>query len=502
MLRKIRRFRRPLVAIFTIVFLALISGRDFYYFNTDIAADRVSRLLKESRQTSTSRPLVPSSKPPTRYSQASGFMSLNSSLIENVSSIPKQVLLLMLVSRKIQAEKLARNSSVKIVGKYFNVTSTSNTSYVNSFRTASANETTMSSSTSVPFQRFWKNLTDTSFYDPYIKVVTDSKSSCQNTSSYDAIMAVHTAPNNTEKRSTFRWLYSDYQKTAPYKIKVLFFMGLVSNSTLQSEIIKENQQYGDLVQGSFVDSYRNLTFKAIFVYKWLDDHCRGLKLLLRLDDDVFTDVHHVFDVWNKHGRGKEGVVLCDSVIYDKVRRSGKWRVTQSEIQEDLYNFNHCMGYFAVLSPDLVHKMDQAGRMTLFFWIDDVFTYGFVANKVGAKFINIYRETSRGKEERLLQCLQSQGQKCGLMAFIAQPATFYILYSYLHNQTQTLSVSSTTKNLDKKILTTQLHGITLSTKTKGMTEKLKTQLKNTISIPSRIKEKLINVKEQKRILSPG
>uniref|UniRef100_A0A2C9M6D8 Hexosyltransferase n=1 Tax=Biomphalaria glabrata TaxID=6526 RepID=A0A2C9M6D8_BIOGL len=175
---------------------------------------------------------------------------------------------------------------------------------------------------------------------------------------------------------------------------VYFFVGQVKTFAAQSNLVAENVKYNDVIQGSFYDAYVNLTYKAIFVFKWLNQHCQGLRLLLRLDDDVFAGVHQFFDAWKSLVKTEANTIMCDAESNDKVRREGKWLVKRSQIPEDRYFFTHCLGYFVALTPDLVPKIEYSARRTTFFWIDDIFIYGFVAKKVGANSGVIWEEKKK------------------------------------------------------------------------------------------------------------
>ncbi|KAI8783285.1 beta-1,3-galactosyltransferase 5 [Biomphalaria glabrata] len=284
------------------------------------------------------------------------------------------------------------------------------------------------------YYKYLINLTDSSTYEKYLQTVMAKESSCQNASSYDAILAVHSAPNNVAKRNMFRWLYTDYQKTSPYKIKVLFFIGLVKSPSLQSQLTNESLTFGDLVQGSFLDAYKNLTYKAMFSYKWIDKHCSGLKLLIRSDDDVFMDVHNLFSHWRGLDDVSSNTIACDIVQNDIVWRTGKWLLKTSEIAEDTFLFPHCRGYFALVTPDLVSRMGETMRLTPFFWIDDVFVYGFVAQKVGATYVSVDKLMARWNESKFTTCFQKLGRKCSLLSVLAKPDQFKYLFSLTRNTT--------------------------------------------------------------------
>ena len=51
--------------------------------------------------------------------------------------------------------------------------------------------------------------------------------------------------------------------------RLVFMLGATENVTLQEEIIAESREHGDLVQGSFLDTYRNLTYKSVMGHVWV-----------------------------------------------------------------------------------------------------------------------------------------------------------------------------------------------------------------------------------------
>ena len=51
--------------------------------------------------------------------------------------------------------------------------------------------------------------------------------------------------------------------------RLVFLLGATENVTLQEEIIAESREHGDLVQGSILDTYRNLTYKSVMGHVWV-----------------------------------------------------------------------------------------------------------------------------------------------------------------------------------------------------------------------------------------
>ena len=59
--------------------------------------------------------------------------------------------------------------------------------------------------------------------------------------------------------------------------------------SLQVSLESENDQYHDILQGSFKDTYRNMTYKHIMALKWVLYYCPGVHYVLKSDDDTFVN---------------------------------------------------------------------------------------------------------------------------------------------------------------------------------------------------------------------
>lgn len=156
------------------------------------------------------------------------------------------------------------------------------------------------------------------------------------------MIIVSSNPQNFEKRQLIRTTWG--QET--HSTKLVFLIGQISNLNLTKEIAKESLVYGDIVQGNFIDSYRNLTYKHVMGLKWVAHHCPMAKYVLKADDDVVVNtdlLRHIlvrqFSPW-----GAERLILCSVIKNAAVLRSkgSKWMVTKKEYVKDRYP-NYCAG---------------------------------------------------------------------------------------------------------------------------------------------------------------
>lgn len=81
------------------------------------------------------------------------------------------------------------------------------------------------------------------------------------------LMLVHSAPGNFLKRHVVRETWG--QQTAD--VTLLFLVG--SSKQHQSRLEEENKKYKDLIQGNFLDAYRNMTYKHVMGLKWATYYC-------------------------------------------------------------------------------------------------------------------------------------------------------------------------------------------------------------------------------------
>ncbi|XP_015596836.1 acetylgalactosaminyl-O-glycosyl-glycoprotein beta-1,3-N-acetylglucosaminyltransferase [Cephus cinctus] len=201
---------------------------------------------------------------------------------------------------------------------------------------------------------------------------------CNGSQSLLLLVLVHSAPGNFLKRKVVR---DTWGKRTP-AATLLFLVGLSEQH--QAHLEEEDRVYGDLIQGNFLDAYRNMTYKHVMALKWATYHCQSAKYVLKLDDDVFVHMPamldfliHEFSPW-----GARRLILCDPLPSAVVKRSwrSKWRVSPLEYPGRHYPA-YCAGWAILYSPDTVFLLYREAQKEPYFWIDDVHITGTLARKV-------------------------------------------------------------------------------------------------------------------------
>ncbi|VDI60709.1 putative enzyme (brainiac), partial [Mytilus galloprovincialis] len=137
------------------------------------------------------------------------------------------------------------------------------------------------------------------------------------------------------------------------------------NTTLQQEIELESKRYMDKIQGNFIDSYRNLTYKLVFSLFWV----------IKMDDDIKINIPLVVPyLAEKVKAGKSVNVLECKTITENIpvrEKNNKWFITLEE-----YPFSKfppcCAGHSSIMSVDVVRKMYKASQKVPYLWLEDVY----------------------------------------------------------------------------------------------------------------------------------
>ncbi|GFR86767.1 beta-1,3-galactosyltransferase 1-like [Elysia marginata] len=193
---------------------------------------------------------------------------------------------------------------------------------------------------------------------------------------FDAVFLICSAAHNLKRRQTARHIYGNFQNTQPYRIKIVFLVGIAKGRETEDQLSHESLKYGDILQGNFVEHYFNLSYKTIMGYRWAQRHCRDVRLVCKIDDDVFVDVFKFFDYFLPIISIRKRVIYGYLNSKPRVHRRGKYWVGEDEFSGKQYP-QFCNGFFVVATQDVIADLYQVSKTVRFFRLEDVFTYGMV-----------------------------------------------------------------------------------------------------------------------------
>lgn len=189
---------------------------------------------------------------------------------------------------------------------------------------------------------------------------------------------------------------------AAFQVRVLFLIGQTMDNETQSRIVSESDEYGDIIQESFLDSYNNLTVKTVMMLKWMNVNCIGkVKYLMKCDDDTFVNVPNLLHVllggtvpiYNATVQEYDqltvkvtspinrltqldkllvGSRFCNSKPIANI--SSKWYTPMYMYDGNIYP-NYLSGTGYVMSADVAVKLYNVSLTTPLFHLEDVYLTG-------------------------------------------------------------------------------------------------------------------------------
>ncbi|OWF48077.1 beta-1,3-galactosyltransferase 1-like [Mizuhopecten yessoensis] len=199
------------------------------------------------------------------------------------------------------------------------------------------------------------------------------------------LIAVCVSSSNFKQRSVIRNTWGSIVSNNN-RVKLAFFLGNPNDTKIQQAIWVESERYHDIVQDNFVDSYRNLTLKSIFILKWSSTFCVDASYVLKADDDMFINVPYLINYLNT--TNIHNAVIGQRIAASKPIRNkkSKWFTSESMYRDKYYPY-YTSGTSYVISGDVVTKLYQSTFIEPFFWLEDVYITGLCRKRINASIID-------------------------------------------------------------------------------------------------------------------
>ncbi|ELU11600.1 hypothetical protein CAPTEDRAFT_36919, partial [Capitella teleta] len=187
------------------------------------------------------------------------------------------------------------------------------------------------------------------------------------------VIYVHSAPAHLEQRTLIRKTYAHPHNVPGIVVRTLFAIGV--SAAHQEALSEESAMYGDILQEDYVDSYRNLSLKALSALRFINAQCQHARFVLKCDDDIFVNifalVRHLQSL--EEGSPAPNSIFCFLWPYMPVMRDpkSKWYVSQEEWPQEAYT-NYCSGSAFVLTLPVVTAIVNVVPITAYHWVDDFY----------------------------------------------------------------------------------------------------------------------------------
>ncbi|XP_069134834.1 beta-1,3-galactosyltransferase brn-like [Argopecten irradians] len=226
------------------------------------------------------------------------------------------------------------------------------------------------------------------------------------------IYLIKSTPTNYARRNAIRKSWANEYKFP--NIRLVFLMGIPERSTLNDMVVTESKEFGDILQLDFIDTYYNLTLKAIGGIRWTAKNCPGAKFAVMGDDDYYVATDFMLSLLEHMYSIQPTKIYMGGLIHSaKPQRdkSAKWYISPAD-----YPFNRyppvIRGGTLVMSMDFVIDMNIVIPYTKTIPFDDVY-FAIVAYKLGIKAMTEDRfafRKVRYSDDEFRTVLSSHGYK--------------------------------------------------------------------------------------------
>lgn len=274
------------------------------------------------------------------------------------------------------------------------------------------------------------------------KIIYGNTKICQK-ANLKYIIYVHSAPKNNVRRNNLRHTWANSTLFKDGRSQVVFFFGIPTQSDQQKIIEYENKIYADIVQGDFLETYNNLTYKGIMALRYIVEYCSHVKYVLKADDDTLLDIFHVMEVFEATEQNEhKNIVVCpvyegNMPILRDPKTCMKWCINEDEFPgKDMYP-QYCAGIFYGVTFPIAKAMYKASTKTPFFWIDDVYISGLLigkaAKEIPTKYVNL---EFKFYSEKVFESFKNKTGYNVHVTHLSNSETYSKVWKYIiHNQPQ-------------------------------------------------------------------
>ncbi|XP_069996362.1 uncharacterized protein [Penaeus vannamei] len=208
------------------------------------------------------------------------------------------------------------------------------------------------------------------------------------------LVLITTAPDHEKHRTAVRqtWGHFSIRKD----VVMAFMIGRTNNPTIQANIDRENELYGDVVQANFIDHYSNLTLKTVSMFEWAKTYCSESHFILKTDDDMFINMPLLLTFIDSKINDRRVMYGRLAKGWKPVRnKKSKYYIDTSTYSKTRYP-DFLTGPAYLFTNDVVDDIYQKALGTTFFVLEDVLVTGIVGESLRIKRVG----DSRFRNEKI------------------------------------------------------------------------------------------------------
>ncbi|CAL4109887.1 unnamed protein product [Meganyctiphanes norvegica] len=199
------------------------------------------------------------------------------------------------------------------------------------------------------------------------------------------LILITSKPNHEKHRQGIRLTWGHF--SARKDVAIAFVFG---NSTLENQKIldKESDIYEDIIQGTFMDNYPNVTLKTVSMLDWVLKYCSDVPFVLKTDDDMFINVPLLLSFIDR--KSNESMVMYGRLGHHWTpnrNKKSKYFVDEKSYTAKYYP-DFLSGPAYLFTSDISEILLEKTLNTIFLPLEDVLINGIVGESLMIKRIGV------------------------------------------------------------------------------------------------------------------
>ncbi|RMC08392.1 hypothetical protein DUI87_14636 [Hirundo rustica rustica] len=109
------------------------------------------------------------------------------------------------------------------------------------------------------------------------------------------VLLISTTAAELQHRNAIRKSWGNETAVPGADIVRLFMLGIETKGANEGVLLRESEQYRDIIQQDFLDTYNNLTLKTMMGMRWVASYCSGTRFAMKTDSDVFVNTMYLIE---------------------------------------------------------------------------------------------------------------------------------------------------------------------------------------------------------------
>ncbi|XP_036452553.1 beta-1,3-galactosyltransferase 2-like [Colossoma macropomum] len=210
--------------------------------------------------------------------------------------------------------------------------------------------------------------------EPYNYIINE-EDKCQERNPF-LVLLITTEPQNVQARDAIRQTWGNESVAEGLGFVRLFLMGTREGlaNQLQRSIEAESQQYHDIIQQNYIDSYYNLTIKTLMGMHWIATYCPGASYAMKTDSDMFINTEYLIQKLLNPSLPQKRKYFTGYLLKGEppIRQNdSKWYMSPELYPGNLYP-TFCSGTGYVFSGDLAELIYRTSLSIRRLHLEDVY----------------------------------------------------------------------------------------------------------------------------------